>query len=162
MAVEIAFWALAVVSVGGALAVVLLRDVFRAALFLVLCFFAVAGIYITLSADFLAAVQVLVYIGAVAVLLIFAIMFTRETQRGNPSGRLRVPAAIIALVLLGAMISSIVSFGWPAAEEMRGMTPITEIGHQLFSEYGFVLPLMIAGMMILAAVIGAIVIMREK
>jgi NADH-quinone oxidoreductase subunit J len=162
MAVEAAFWILAVLSVGAALAVVFLRDVFRAALFLVFCFLAVAGIYIILSADFLAAVQVLVYIGAVAVLLIFAIMFTRETQRGNPSGRLKVPAAIVALVLLAAMISAVVSFGWPAAEEMPGMTPISDIGEQLFSEHGFVLPLLIAGVMLLAAVIGAIVIMREK
>ena len=57
---EVAFWILAVVSVGAALAVVLLKDVFRAALFLVLCFFTVAGIYVTLNAEFLAVVQVLV------------------------------------------------------------------------------------------------------
>jgi NADH-quinone oxidoreductase subunit J len=162
MAVEVAFWILAVVSVGAALGVVLLRDIFRAALFLILCFFTVAGIYVTLNADFLAAVQVLVYIGAVGILLIFAIMFTREVQRGNPSSRLRVPAAIMALVLLGAMISSIVSFGWPAAEEMSEMTSVKEIGQQLFSEHGYVLPVLIAGLMLLAAVIGAIVIMREK
>ncbi|GAI71044.1 unnamed protein product, partial [marine sediment metagenome] len=69
MGFEIAFWALAVVGVAAALAVVLLRDVFRAALSLVLCFLAVAGIYVTLSADFLAAVQVLVYVGAISVLI---------------------------------------------------------------------------------------------
>ncbi len=67
MGLEIAFWVLAVVSVGAALAVVLIRDIFRAALSLVLCFLAVAGIYITLSADFLAAAQVLVYVGAISI-----------------------------------------------------------------------------------------------
>ncbi len=60
MALDIAFWILAMVGVAAALAVVLLRDVFRAALCLILCFLTVAGIYVTLSADFLAAVQVLI------------------------------------------------------------------------------------------------------
>ena len=80
----------------------------------------------------------------------------------SPITKLAAAAVIIALVLLAAMISAVVSFGWPAAEEMSGMTPISDIGEQLFSEHGFVLPLLIAGVMLLAAVIGAIVIMREK
>ena len=79
MGLEIAFWVLAIVGIGAALAVVLLRDIFRAALCLVLCFLTVAGIYITLSADFLAAVQVLIYVGAISVLIILAIMLTRGT-----------------------------------------------------------------------------------
>jgi NADH:ubiquinone oxidoreductase subunit 6 (subunit J) len=162
MAVDAAFWILAIVSVVAALAVVLLRDVFRAALFLVICFFTVAGIYVTLNADFLAAVQVLLYIGAIAILLIFAVMFTRETQRGNPSGRLKVPAAIAGVVLLGVMISAMVTFGWPDAAEMSEMTDTAGIGRLLFSENGFVLPLEIAGAMLLAAAVGAMVIMREK
>ena len=87
MTLDVAFWVLAVICVGAALAVVFVRDVFRAALFLILCFFTVAGIYITLNADFLAAVQVLIYVGAVSVLLIFAIMLTRDAKQGSPSGR---------------------------------------------------------------------------
>ncbi len=63
MGLDIAFWVLAVVGIAAALTVVLLRDVFRAALSLVLCFLTVAGLYITLSADFLAAVLVLIYVG---------------------------------------------------------------------------------------------------
>jgi len=83
MVVEIAFWILALIMVGAALAVVLLRDVFRAALLLILCFFTIAGIYITLNADFLAAVQVLIYAGAIGILLIFAIMLTRNVKGGQ-------------------------------------------------------------------------------
>ncbi|MBM4448631.1 MAG: NADH-quinone oxidoreductase subunit L, partial [Chloroflexi bacterium] len=78
----VSFWLLAVVAVTAALGVVLLRNVFRAALSLILCFLMVAGLYITLSADFLAAVQILVYVGAISVLIILAIMMTREVQRG--------------------------------------------------------------------------------
>jgi len=162
MTLDVAFWVLAVVCVGAALAVVFVRDVFRAALFLILCFFTVAGIYITLNADFLAAAQVLIYVGAVSVLLIFAIMLTRDAKQGSPSGRLRVPALIIGLVLLGVMIGSILSFDWQPSAEMSGMVRTQDIAGLLFSEGGFVLAFEIAGLMLLAAIIGAIVLLREK
>ena len=100
MGMDIAFWILAVVSVASALAVVLTRDLFRAALSLVLCFFTVAGIYATLSADFLAGAQVLIYVGAIGVLIIFAIMLTRDSRQGSPSGRLRLPALFIGLLFV--------------------------------------------------------------
>ncbi len=173
MAADVAFWILAVVGVGAALGVVLIRDIFRAALLLVLCFFTVAGIYVTLQADFLAAVQVLVYIGAVAVLLIFAVMLTREAQRGSPSNRLRIPVLLFALVLLGTMIFTMVGTEWSVPIGALSNTSLETLGESgsgltaslaemLFSEDGFILPLEIAGLMLLAAVIGAIVIMREK
>ncbi len=94
MGLDIAFWILAVVGVGAALAVVLLRDIFRAALSLVLCFIAVAGLYVTLSADFLAAVQILVYVGAISILLLLGILLTRDLQHGSPMNKLKLPAAI--------------------------------------------------------------------
>ncbi len=94
MGLVIAFWILAAVAILAALGVVILRNVFRAALSLILCFLAVAGLYITLSADFLAAVQILVYVSAISVLIILAIMVTREVQQGNPSKRLRIPASL--------------------------------------------------------------------
>ena len=65
MGLVIAFWILAIVAIVSALGVVLLRNVFRAALSLILCFITVAGLYVTLSADFLAAVQILVYVGKI-------------------------------------------------------------------------------------------------
>lgn len=162
MSLSAAFWILALLSVGAALAVVFARDIFHAALFLIVCFFAVAGIYITLNADFLAAVQVLVYIGAVSVLLIFGIMLTREAKRGSPEGRLRIPAIIIALALLGVLIGSIVSFDWQASTEMNDMVKTQDIAGLLFSEDGYVLTFEIAGLMLLAAIIGAIVLVRKE
>ncbi|MDO8687143.1 MAG: NADH-quinone oxidoreductase subunit J, partial [Dehalococcoidales bacterium] len=83
MGLDIAFWILAVVGIGAALTVVLLRDVFRAALSMVLCFMMVAGLYITLSADFLAIIQVLIYVGGISILIILAIMLTRDVQQGS-------------------------------------------------------------------------------
>jgi NADH-quinone oxidoreductase subunit J len=169
MAVDIAFWILAVVCVGSALAVVLLRDIFRAALFLVLCFFVIAGIYLTLNADFLAGVQVLIYVGAIAVLIIFAIMFTRETQQGNPSNRLKIPVLLLALLLLGTMIFSMVDTTWPPitgiseeAQLSEGEPTTSGIADLLFGENGFILPFEIAAVLLLAAIIGAIVMARER
>ncbi len=163
MGLDIAFWALAVVSVGAALAVVLMRDIFRAALFLVLCFFTVAGIYITLSADFLAGAQVLIYVGAIGVLIIFAIMLTRESRRGSPSGRLRLPALLIGLLFLVTMVFVVVSTDWHVIAELPTEPTTTAIAQALFSgEDGFVLAFETAAALLLAAVIGAIVLVREK
>lgn len=159
---DIAFWLLAIVTTGAALAVVLLRDIFRAALSLVLCFLAVAGIYITLSADFLAAVQVLIYVGAISVLIILAIMLTREVQQGSPSNKLRIPAFVVAVLFLGAVSFAMLNTSWQVA----GMPPLepttAALAGKLFGDGGFILPLEIAPILLLAAILGAIVIVREK
>lgn len=162
MSLEAAFWILAVLCVGTALAVVFARDIFHAALFLIVCFFAVAGVYVTLNADFLAAIQVLVYIGAVSVLLIFGIMLTREAKRGSPTGRLRIPALVIALALLGVMIGSLVTFDWQTSTEMNDMVRTQDIAGLLFSEDGWVMTFEIAGLMLLGAIIGAMVLIRKE
>ncbi len=127
MGLTIAFWALAVVAVLAALGVVLLRNVFRAALSLILCFLTVAGIYVTLSADFLAAVQVLVYVGAISVLVL--------TLLNTPWQISNTPA----------------------------LTPTTApLAIKLFGEGGVVLAVEIAAVLLLSAIVGAIVLAREK
>ena len=162
MGLDIAFWVLAVISVSTALAVVLMRDVFRAALFLVLCFFSVAGIYVTLSADFLAGAQVLIYVGAIAVLIIFVIMLTRESRQGSPSGRLRLPAILIGLFFLITMLFVVLNTDWHVVAEPPAESATTAIAQALFSEDGFVLAFEIAAALLLAAVIGAIALVRDK
>jgi NADH-quinone oxidoreductase subunit J len=162
MGFDVAFWIMAVIVVAAALAVVFLRNVFRAALALVLCFVTVAGLYITLSADFLAAIQILVYVGAISVLIILAIMMTRDVQKGSPSNKMKLPAFIVAIVVLGIMIYTVTSTTWQVAAE-DPLTPTTApLALKLFSENGFILPVEIGAMLILAAIIGAIVIAREK
>ena len=162
MGLVIAFWILAVVGILAALGVVLLRNVFRAALSLVLCFLAVAGIYITLSADFLAAVQVLIYVGAISVLIILAIMLTREVQRGSPTNRLRVPAFIVAILFFGAVVFAIFQTSWQIAGIPPQEPTTPALASRLFGEGGFILPLEIAPIILLAAILGAIVLVREK
>ena len=162
MGISIAFWILAIIGVIAALAVVLLRDVFRAALSLVLCFLTVAGIYITLSADFLAAVQILIYVGAISVLIILAIMLTREVQHGSLSNRLQIPAFLVAILFLGGVVFAMLNTPWPVSS-VPPLAPTTSaLAGLLFGEGGFILPVEIAPILLLAAILGAIALAREK
>ena len=158
---DIVFWILAAVTVGAALAVVILRDVFRAALSLVLLFLTIAAIYITLYADFLAVVQILIYVGAISILIIVAIMLTREVWRGNPSGKLRIPALVVSLLLLGTTVFTVISTEWETSGEPPLQPTTAAIGSSLFGG-GFILPVEIIAVLLLAAVLGAIVLIREK
>jgi NADH-quinone oxidoreductase subunit J len=162
MGLTIAFWTLAVVAVLSALGVVLLRNVFRAALSLILCFLTVAGIYVTLSADFLAAVQVLVYVGAISVLIILAIMMTRDVHRGSPANRLQIPALVVAILFLEVLVLTLLNTPWQISNT-PALTPTTApLAIKLFGEGGFILPVEIAAVLLLSAIVGAIVLAREK
>jgi NADH-quinone oxidoreductase subunit J len=162
MIVSIAFWILAIVGVAAALTVILLRNVFRAALALILCLMTVAGIYVTLSADFLAAVQVLIYVGGISILIILAIMLTREVQRGSPANKLRIPAFIVAAIFLGVMIFTLVNTPWQVST-LPPLEPTTSaLAGKLLGEGGFILAVEIAAALLLAAILGAIVLVREK
>ncbi len=117
---EVVFWLLTVVAVGCALGVVLIRDLFRAALLLVAVFIAVGGYFVLLNAEFLAVVQVLIYAGAIAVLIIFAVMLTRDVQQGNPPNRLQMPAGFLAALLLAALVLVAIDTPWNfIADEQR-------------------------------------------
>ena len=162
MGVTIAFWILAAVAVIAALGVVVQKNVFRVALSLILCLVAVAGIFILLSADFLAAAQILVYVGAISVVIILAIMLTRQFANGSTANRLRLPALVVSVLLFGLLAFAIRNTDWKlaAGQPTDPATPI--LAKQLFGGNGFILPLEISAVLILAVVIGAIVIAREK
>ena len=162
MALTISFWILAVVMILAALGVVLLRNVFRAALSLILCFLMVAGLYITLSADFLAAVQILVYVGAISVLIILAIMMTREVQRGSPPNRLQFPAFIVAILFFEVLVLTLINTPWQISSTPPLAPTTAPLATLLFGEGGFILPVEIAAVLLLSAIIGAIVLAREK
>jgi len=159
---DIIFWLIAVVTVSAALAVVVLRDVFRAALSLVLLFLTIAILYITLYADFLAVVQILIYVGAISILIIVAVMLTREVWHGSPPGKLRIPALIVSLLLLGTMVFTVISTQWETSGEPPQQPTTAAIGTNLFSQGGYILPVEISAVLLLAAILGAIVLMREK
>ncbi len=162
MGQAIAFWLLAIIAVASAVTVVLFNNVFRAALSLIACFLAVAGLYITLSADFLAAVQVLIYVGAISVIIILAIMMTRDVQHGNPGNKLKLPGLLVAVVFVGIMIWTVIKTNWNIATEAAAAPTAPILAEKLLGDGGFVLPVLISATVILVAVIGAIVIAREK
>ncbi len=187
---DIVFWFLAVAAVGASLGVVLVRDLFRAALLLVVVFVAVAGFFVMMSAEFLAVVQVLIYAGAIAILLIFAIMLTRDVQRGNLPNRLQIPAALVAALLLAALVVVATTTDWkPIPQETQAQatlvqtqavkpvmpaaqtTPDAALEGRVAPEGGlladlliedFVLPFEAVSVLLLAAVIGALALVRER
>lgn len=99
----VAFWAVSALAVGSAVMVVTVKNVFRAAIFLALSFVGVAGLYFVLSAEFIGIVQILVYVGAVSVLVAFAVMLVRDVSGGNRS--IGKPAfALLVAALVGASL----------------------------------------------------------
>jgi NADH-quinone oxidoreductase subunit J len=162
MAIDIAFWIIAVVGIIAALMVVMLRNVFHSALALILCLITAAGIYITLSADFLAGVQILVYVGGISILLMLAIMLTREVQRGNLSNKFRVPAFLVAVILAGVLIYAMVGTPWVISSAPPVAPTTSALADRLLGNGGFILAIEIAAALLLAAILGAIVLVREK
>jgi NADH-quinone oxidoreductase subunit J len=155
-----AFWVLTVTAVGSALMVAAVRNLLHAVLFLVLSFVGVAGLYITLSADFVAMVQVLIYAGAIAVLMLFAIMLTPRAARDNADGIFWAPALVLA-GLVATTISLIATrTEWAVSDRGPFSQTASVIGEALLDP--FVLPFEIASVVLVAAMIGAIVIVREE
>ena len=157
----LAFVVLAALLIGSALAVVFLGKIVHAALSLVASFAAVAGLYILLNAEFLAAVQVLIYAGAVIVLLLFAIMLTQgsQTPQSNPGNRQSGFAALVALVLMGVMGWVFFQTPWQVANNPAPTNVTETLGKLLFTDYALAFEL--ASVVLLVAMIGAIVIARE-
>jgi NADH:ubiquinone oxidoreductase subunit 6 (subunit J) len=164
---EVVFWMLAVITVGAALAVVHTQDMFRATLALVVSFLGVAGIFVLLNAEFIAVVQVLVYAGGVSVLVIFAVMVTRDVPEGNRNTRVQPLALVSAAGLLLALIYAVVEAQWTVLpDDLPGPVAAAlvdspaQLGQLLLNE--FVLPFEIAGIVLLAAVVGALGLVRER
>ncbi len=128
---DIVFWILAVAAVGAALGVVLVRDLFRAALLLVVVFMAVAGFFVRLSAEFLAVVQVLIYVGAISILIIFAVMLTRDVQRGNLPNHLQMPAVLFSAVLLAVLVVVATDTDWDLTADA-----VSERGQEISGQAG--------------------------
>lgn len=158
----IAFWILAVLTIGAALGVVLLRNVFRAAMLLILSFMAIAGVYILLHADFLAAVQVLIYVGAIGILIVLAIMLTREVTVGSPSNKYLIPAFFVSVLILIGISYAMLKTQWQISTASPAETTTSNLAVRIFGEDGFILPLQIVPILLLATVLSAIVLVRAK
>jgi NADH:ubiquinone oxidoreductase subunit 6 (subunit J) len=172
---QIAFYILAALLVGSALAVVSQRNIVHAALFLVVVFGATAGIFVLLNAEFIAIVQVLIYAGAVTILVLFAIMLTQHptSPAGNPINRQWWLAGLVSAILAAVVIYAVTATGGTLVNSHSNANivgaaanggTVVHIGQLLYSPYtySYVLPFEIASVVLLVAIIGAIVIGRGE
>ena len=158
---DLSFYIVAAVMVGSAAAMIWKSSIVHSALFLVVSLASVAGLFILLHAEFVAAVQILIYVGAVMILLLFAIMMTQKAgvTVTNPPNRQAWLAGIFALVLLVVMVGVFSGATWNTSNDILRIDTVTVLGNLLFNDY--VLPFEIASMLLLAALIGSIVVARE-
>jgi NADH:ubiquinone oxidoreductase subunit 6 (subunit J) len=161
---QIIFIFISAITLGTAVVVVTNRNLFHAALAMMASFLGVAGLYVLLEAGFLAAAQLLVYIGAISILVIFAIMMTRRLMQTHemPYNSQRW-YGLIAAVLVFLLLALVIPSTWPAAgpqeasaEVLRGS--VTELGRALVSPDQYVVPFELASVLLLAALVGAIVV----
>jgi NADH-quinone oxidoreductase subunit J len=141
----------------GGLGVVLTRNVVHAALFLLVSLVSVAGIYLILFTEFLALVQVLIYGGAIIIVVVFAIMLTRSSEYPRISDNRQWPLAAVAALALGAVLAA--SFWANPPTGTRAQSPaFSELANSLFTRWA--IPFEVASLVLLVALIGAIIIAR--
>lgn len=161
------FMVTAVVTLGSALMVVTTRNLVHAALWLILTLFGVAVTFVLLNASFLAVAQVVIYIGAIAILMIFVVMMTRRLVRdfGRQVNKNWPIAALISAVFFGGLawlLGSWQGFGASAQPLPPGVDPLEELGAALVSPNMYIIPFELASVLLLAALIGALIIAWER
>lgn len=156
------FLLLSLITLGAAVVVVTHKNLFISALFLILAFVGVAGLYVMLEAPFLATVQILIYVGAIAILIIFAIMLTRHLVDGDiaPRNRQWFWAALGAGALFVVLSVILVRVNWPIVQKAVPGDMITILGGDLVGRY--LVPFEIASVLLLVGLVGSIIIDREK
>ncbi len=148
-------------AVLGALGMVTLRNLFHSALAMILALFSIAGIYVLLEAEFLAVVQVLVYVGAIAMLILFGIMLTRDiVGRASAVRNRQWPLALaVSAGLLAVLAVALVRAAWPLATYAPAQGGVADLGLALMGPYA--LPFEVASVLLLVAMVGALIIARE-
>jgi NADH-quinone oxidoreductase subunit J len=161
--VGVMYWVLAVIILVSGFMVVSLKNMFHCAICLIICLSGVAGIYILLHAEFLAAVQVLIYVGAVSVLMMFAIMLTHDlaSRKIVQTNQNALIAFFVCVMFgLGAFILLHGTRIWKMSTTALPANNTFTIGKALMTDY--MLPFEVVSVLMLAALIGAIVLAREE
>jgi len=166
-ALQVIFILIAATTLGAAIMVVTARNLVHAALWLVVSLFGVAVVFALLNASFLAVAQVVIYIGAIAILMIFAIMLTRRVA--SEAGSQVNPNWMWAVIVAGALFAGLVwtlagwpGFATPLSEMSSRADPLRDLGMALVSPNAYVLPFEVASVLLLAAMIGAIMVAWER
>jgi len=164
---QIIFLIVALYTLGSALMVVTTRNLIHAALWLVSTLFGVAVTYALMNANFIAVVQVVVYIGAIAILFIFAVMLTRKDMRDSgpqmhKNWWLGALMAVFVFAGLAFMLSGWSGFSKAAADLPSGFDSVSLLGEALVSPQAYVLPFEVASVLLLAALVGAVYVAFNK
>ena len=165
VAQNIAFWILAIAMAGAAIGVVRSQNVVHAALYLVVVLAGAAAQFILVAAEFVAWVQVLIYIGAIVILFLFGIMLTRAPMRpeGSMDNSQRLAAAVVSLFLFGVVTALFVDAYGGKEIKLRDRLVFTGSSGHLASEIfrNYLVPFEVVSMLLLAALVGAVVIARR-
>ncbi|WP_287128814.1 NADH-quinone oxidoreductase subunit J [Candidatus Cyanaurora vandensis] len=159
----VSFGILALIVLGGALGVVLAPSMVHAAFLLGLVFVGMSGLYLLLNADFVAAAQILIYVGAVNVLLLFAIMLVNRRIPDAAAGKRGLRntiAGFVCLFVFGSLVNGVVRVPWPISTETPIANSTLRIGEQFFSYY--LLPFEAVSILLLLALVGAIILARRE
>jgi NAD(P)H-quinone oxidoreductase subunit 6 len=156
------FYLVALITVGSALMVALSRNIIYSAFSLLGTFAGVAGLYVFLGADFVAAVQLLIYVGGIQILILFAVMLTRRITDVEITNRAagRIPAVIIIGLLIYVLVQAVRETPWVKVKEAVYQPTTAKIGDLFLEEY--LLPFELASLVLLAAMIGAVVLSRKE
>lgn len=154
----VAFWALAALTLVAAGGVAVSRNLFHAVLFLILTFIGVAGFFALLSAPFLAVAQVVIYVGAISVLLLFAILLTPRAGRDNGETSMLLPGVLLAVCLAAVFLFVIYDTTWAVRADNPRITA-NDLGAALLSTW--VVPFELASVLLTAALVGAIMLVRS-
>lgn len=156
------FYVLAGLILTSAMSMVQARNLFHAGLALITCFLGVAGLYVLLNAPFIAALQVLIYAGAIAVILLFGFMLTHHVMRDESNKRFSQQAAGMgaAAVMCGVLVAVIGASPWKTGPAPTHIDDLNQLGQQLLTSY--LLPFELASVFLLAALVGAIMIARKE
>lgn len=152
---DIIFYLFAAITVISAFFVVTVRNIVHSAFYLLFTFFGVTGIYVLLGADFVAMVQLVVYVGGILILLLFGVMLTNKiTQVQIKTGTLQiVPAAVGVGLLAGILAAALFSTQWKTVDSVIPNSTAQSLGYLLISDYALVFELL--GILLLIALIGA-------
>ena len=155
----LAFYLLSGVTLVAASGVMVVRNLFHAVLFLILTFIGVAGFFVLLSAEFLAMAQVIIYVGAISVLVLFAILLTPRSGRGNGETAWALPGVLLSVALLAVILFVIHDTQWATLKEAPGLS-VGDLGEALLTTW--VLPFEIASVLLTAALVGSIMLVRSQ
>jgi NAD(P)H-quinone oxidoreductase subunit 6 len=158
----VVFYLVAIITIGSAFMVAFSRNIIYSAFSLLGTFAGVAGLYVFLGADFVAAVQLLIYVGGILVLILFAVMLTHRITDVEITNRAagRIPALVITGVLIYLLIDTVRETPWAKAKEITYQPTTAKIGDLFLEDY--LLPFELASLVLLAAMIGAVVLSRKE